>query len=112
MVTLEAAMGTAVVLLLVLLLFHVLAFGRDLLLVQEAARAGARVAATTTSDDAVVRLARDAADGMPVHVSISPPDRRAGDVVTVEVRWTSTVGPFSPTVRAHAVARVEPAVGP
>lgn len=112
MVTLEAAMGMAVVLLLVLLLLHVLAFGRDLLLVHEAARAGARAAATTSSEDEIVRVARAAADGTPVTVTVSPRGRRAGDLATVEVRWTSTVGPLRPTVRARAVARTEAVIGP
>lgn len=112
MVAIEAATGIAVVLLLMLLLFHVLAFGRDVLLVHEAARAGARAAATTTSDADVVRTARAAADGTPVVVTVAPQARRAGDLATVEVRWTSTVGPFRPLLRARAVARVEPVVGP
>lgn len=104
-------MGIAVVLLLVLLLFEVLGFGRDVLLVHEAARAGARVAATTASDADVVEVARAAAEGMPVRVTVTPAGRRAGDLATVEVRWTSTVGPFRPGIRATAVARVEPVVG-
>lgn len=104
-------MGTAVVLLLVVLLLHVLAFGRDLLVVHEAARAAARVAATTASDAEVVRVARDAADGRSVLVTVTPAARRAGDLAEVEVRWTSQVGRLRPTVYARAVARVEPAVG-
>lgn len=111
MVTLEAATGIAVVLLLVLLLLHVLAFGRDVLLVHEAARAGARAAATATSDAEVVRVARAAADGRAVRVSVSPGTRRAGDLARVEVRWTSSVGPLRPQVTARAVARVEEVVG-
>lgn len=105
-------MGIAVVLLLVLLLLAVLGFARDLLLVQEAARAGARAAATTTSDAEVVRTARDAADGTPVSVTVTPRSRRAGDIAEVEVRWSATIGPLHRTVRARAVARVEPVVGP
>lgn len=109
--TLEAALGIGLVLSLAVLLLHVLAFGRDLLLVQEAARAGARVAATTTSDGAVARAVRASADGLPVQVSVTPTGRRAGDIARVQVRWQARIGPLRRLVTGQAVARVEPGVG-
>ncbi len=111
-VTLEAALGLGLVLLLVLLLVQTLAFGRDVLLVHDAARAGARAAAAVAGDAAAVRAAREAAEGLPIVVTVGPAARRAGDLAVVEVGVTSVVGPLRPHVRARAVARVEPGVGP
>lgn len=111
-VTLEAALGVGLVVAAAVLLVHVLAFGRDVLLVHEAARAGARAAATSTGHAAVVRAAREAAPDLPITVSVVPAARQAGDLARVEVALTTTVGPLRPRVRARAAARVEPAVGP
>lgn len=110
-VTLEAVAGVAVVLVVAVLLLHVLAFGRDVLVVHEAARAGARAAAATAGEADAVRAAREVAEGLPVHVRVTPAGRREGDLVTVEVTVRRSVGPLSPQVRARAVSRVEPGVG-
>lgn len=93
-------------------LLQVLGFGRDVLLVHEAARAGARAAATTLSDERVAAVAREAAGGMELSVTVSPADRGPGDLAEVEVRWTSRLGPLRPEVGARAVAQVEPGAEP
>lgn len=111
-VSLEAALGVTVLLLLAAMLLQVVGVGRGVLLVHEAARAGARAAATGAPDAAVAAVARDAADGLDVAVTVRPAARRPGDLVTVEVGWTGTLGPLRPEVAARSVVRVEPGATP
>lgn len=90
---------------------------RDVLVLQEAARVGARVASTTAGDQAVTWAVQDAApelaDGR-LTVRVAPPLRRSGDQVEVEVVADRRYGPLSHRLRARSVARVEPIldVGP
>lgn len=101
---------------LAVLLGIVLAAGaivRDVLVLQEAARVGARVASTTTGDlatrSAVHEASPELADG-PLTVRISPAVRRGGDQVQVEVTAQRRYGPFDRQLRARSTARVEPIV--
>lgn len=110
-VALETAMSVAVVLVVLVGVLQVLGFARHLLLVHEAARAGARAAATTSDDGDVIRAATEASDGVPVRVTVAPPRRRAGDLAEVVVRSEVALGPLRPTVTARAASRVEPGVG-
>jgi hypothetical protein len=84
---------------------------RDVLVLQEAARVGARVASTTAGDQAVSLAVQDAApelaDGR-LTVRVAPPLRRSGDQVEVEVVAHRRYGPLSQRLRARSVARVEP----
>ena len=101
-----------VVALLVLGLLQVAAVGRDLLVLHEAARAGARVAATTTGSEAPRRAAERAAPELSgLRVEVSPSARRSGDLVTVRVSARRRLGPVERTLTARAVAHVEPSVG-
>ncbi len=111
MLSLELALSLPLVALAVLLVFHAMTYARDALLVQEAARAGARAAATSTSPRAVEQAARDAASPAHVTVAVSPPHRRAGDLAVVEVSMVSRAGLGKHTVHGRAVAQVEPGVG-
>ncbi|MGM0617114.1 MAG: TadE family type IV pilus minor pilin [Actinomycetota bacterium] len=85
---------------------------RDVLLLHEAARVGARSAVTTTGAEAVVAAARDAAPELELTVHVNPVVRRDGDLVTVRVHATRTIGPVVHRLSARAVGRVEPIVGP
>lgn len=109
-VSLEFALALPAFLLVVVAFLHTVGFARDLIVVQVAAREGARAAATSRDDVAVRAVVREALDGRPADIVVAPRDRRAGDVVRVEVavRTTLPVGPRS--VRGTAVARVEPIV--
>ncbi len=110
--SLEAVLVLPVVALLVLGLLQVAAFGRDLLLLHEAARAGARAAATTTGTDAPRRAAAAAVpelDGL--EVEVVPAARRTGDLATVTVRATRRFGPVERELSARVVVHVEPTVG-
>jgi Flp pilus assembly protein TadG len=112
MLSLEAVLVLPVLALLVLGLFQVAAVARDVLLLHEAARAGVRVAATTTGTDAPTRAARAAAPELGgLQVSVEPRTRRAGDLVTVHVSSVRRLGPVSHRLAARAVAHVEPSVG-
>lgn len=112
MLSLEAVMVLPVLALLLLVLLEVAGLVRDVLVLHEAARAGVRVAATTTGAAAPTEAARAAAPELSdVRVRVSPHGRRDGDLVRVEVSVTRRVGPVSHTLRARSVARVEPAVG-
>jgi hypothetical protein len=84
----------------------------DTLVVHEAARAGARAAATSTGAGAPTRAAEQAApelDGLTVRVT--PVRRRTGDLVRVRVEVVREIGPVSHVISATATARVEPGVG-
>jgi hypothetical protein len=112
MLTLEVVLMLPVIAVVVLGLIQVAALGRDLLVLHEAARMGARVAATTSGTTAPERAARAAAPelvGLVVHVT--PAVRADGDLVRVEVSAEHRLGPVKRTLRAAAIARVEPVVG-
>jgi hypothetical protein len=111
MLSLEAVMLLPVLALLMLSLFQVAAVLRDVLVLHEAARSGARVAATTSGVAPVVHAARAAAPELEIAVEVTPPTRRAGDQVIVVVHAQRPLGPLNHRFRARAVARVEPAVG-
>ncbi len=111
MLSLEVVLVLPVVALLVLGLLQVAALGRDLLVLQEAARVGARVAATTTGATAPERAARAAAPELSgLVVEVTPAVRADGDLVVVTVRAERRMGPISRTLRAEALALVEPVV--
>jgi len=85
---------------------------RDVLLVHEAARVGARVAATTLDNGIIEAAARQAAPELDhVRVTVTPAQRGVGEVVTVTASTGRRLGPtvWQPRGRAHA--RVEPSVG-
>jgi hypothetical protein len=111
MLSLEVVLVLPVVALLVLGLLQVAALGRDLLVLHEAARVGARVAATTTGAAAPERAARAAAPELSgLVVEVTPAVRSDGDLVVVTVRAERRMGPISRTIRAEALAQVEPVV--
>lgn len=110
--SMEAVLILPVIALMVVGLLQVAAIVSDVLLVHEAARAGARAAATSTGSDPVVRAAAEAAPELDrMVVRVEPQVRRDGDLARVEVSVVRTIGPVSHTLRATAYARVEPAVG-
>lgn len=110
--SLEAVLVLPLVAVLVLGLLQVAGFGRDLLVLHEAARAGARAAATTTGSDAPRAAAEAAAPELPgLRVEVIPVWRRTGDLATVTVRVTRRFGPVSRDLTARAVVHVEPTVG-
>ncbi|HSK23934.1 MAG TPA: hypothetical protein VK906_12190 [Egicoccus sp.] len=98
--------------LLALGLLNTVAVLRDVLLLHEAARVGARVAATTTDNASVANAARDAAPELAgIRLAVAPRQRAPGDVITVSTSVARRVGPTSLLLRATAHARVEPTVG-
>ncbi len=109
--SLELALTVPALFLLMLVVFHAAAYARDALLTQDAARRGARVAATSLDDGAIRTAVRDALDGRSAEVTVHPSARRAGDVVRVTVTLQSRVVPGAPPLTARAVAAVEPGVG-
>jgi Flp pilus assembly protein TadG len=112
MLSLEVALILPVVALLVVGLIQVAALGRDLLVLHEAARVGARVAATTSGTGAPERAARAAAPELGgLVIEITPAVRADGDLVLVEVSAEHRLGPTTRTLRARSIARVEPGVG-
>lgn len=95
-------------------LLQLVTVGRDAVTVQEAARVGARVAATTHDDGRVRHAVREVLGpyrGARATITVQPPDRRSGDTVTVEVSFPSRFGPFEPVVGGRAVSRGEPILG-
>ena len=112
MLTLEVVLMLPVIAVVVIGLIQVAALGRDLLVLHEAARMGARVAATTSGTTAPERAARAAAPELSgLVVSVTPAVRADGDLVRVEVSAEHRLGPVTRTLRAAAIARVEPVVG-
>lgn len=109
--SLELALTVPALFLLMLVVFHAAVYARDALLVQDAARRGARVAATSLDDEVITAAVRDALDGRPAAVTVGPPARRAGDVVRVTVTLQSRVVPGAAPLSATSVAAVEPGVG-
>lgn len=112
MLSLEAVWALPLLVLLGLGLVHTVAFGRDVLVAHEAARAGARAAATSTGEELVVRAARDAAQELDVRVDVAPVSRSDGDIVTVTIEADRRIGAVVHTISASAHARVEPVVTP
>jgi hypothetical protein len=110
--SLEAVLVLPLVAMLVVGLIQVAAVGRDVLVLHEAARAGVRAAATSTGATAPDRAARAAAPELPqLRVEVDPVRREAGMLVTVQVSAERRLGPVVRTLRASAVAQVEPIVG-
>ncbi|MCC5949223.1 MAG: hypothetical protein JJT89_12285 [Nitriliruptoraceae bacterium] len=97
--------------LLLLSLLQAAVVVRDVLVLHEAARAGARVAATTAGSEGVRAAAVAAAPELEITVHTHPPTRRAGQLVTVTVATERRIGPVTHQLRARAVAVVEPIVG-
>lgn len=109
--SLEAVLVLPVLALLTLGLLGTVTILRDVLLLHEAARVGARVAATTDDNAAVETAVRGAVPEVDdLRLSVSPPRRVSGDVVTVTVRVGRRLGPSVLRLRADAHARVEPSV--
>ena len=112
MLSLEAVLVLPVVAVLIVGMVQVAALGRDLLVLHEAARVGARVAATTTGTSAPERAARAAAPELRgLVVEVAPAVRSDGDLVVVVVRAEHRLGPVVRTLEARGIARVEPVVG-
>lgn len=111
MLSLEAVMMLPILALLVMVLMETAVVIRDVLVVHEAARAGARAAATTTGADPVIAAARGAAPELAIEVVVSPVARGDGDIAQVIVTARRHIGPMPHRIEARAVARVEPAVG-
>ena len=106
-ISLEFALALPAFFLMVLAFLHTVAFARDLVVVQVAAREGARAAAVTR-DDAEVHAAVEAAvDGRGARISVSPRQRSTGDLVRVEVVLPTRLPVGPSTVTGSAVARVE-----
>jgi len=97
--------------LLIMALMETAVVIRDVLIAHEAARAGARAAATTSGAEPVIAAARRAAPELMIEVSVSPVVRGDGDIAEVVVTARRSIGPVPHTIEARAVARVEPAVG-
>lgn len=110
--SLEAVWVLPALALLIVGLVLTLGLVRDVLLLHEAARVGARTAVTTTGAEPVVAAARDAAPELQLTVHVLPVARSDGDLVTVRVHATRTIGPVVHRLSARAVGRVEPVVGP
>lgn len=111
LLSLEAVLVLPVIALLIIGVLQVAALGRDLLVLHEAARVGARVAATTTGTSAPERAARAAAPELRgLVVDVAPAVRRDGDLVVVVVSAEHRLGPVTRTLEARAIARVEPVV--
>lgn len=102
-------MAVPVVALCALALLQLVAVARDVLLAQELARLGARVAATSPADgDVHAAVTRAAGPGVEVEVTIDPSVRGRGDTVDVQVvvhragRWPHIA------LTGRAVAHGEP----
>jgi hypothetical protein len=111
MLSLEAVMMLPILALLIMGLIETAVVLRDVLITHEAARAGARAAATTSGSAPVTAAARAAAPELTIEVEVTPGVRRDGDMATVVVTTRRRIGPVTHAVQARAVARVEPAVG-
>lgn len=109
-VALEFALLVPVVGLLLLAVVLAGVHAVDQIVVQDAARAGVRSAATTTADGPPRSAALEAAGGREVRVVILPVRRVEGGRVNVSVVYTRDVGWLSWTVHGRATATVEPGV--
>jgi uncharacterized membrane protein len=108
--SLEWVLTVPVVLLLAALVVAAGYLVRDVLVLQEAARVGARTASTTAGQQAVSAAVHDAAPelGGGLAVAVTPQSRRPGDHVEVVVTTTRRYGPLSHRLVARSTARVEP----
>lgn len=104
-VALEAALVLPLVALVMVAVLQVGAVVRQALVVQDAARLGARIAATS-GDAAVTAAVHAIVDG--AHVTVRPRRRGPGDVVTVTVTAAVRVGGLVTEVRGRAATLVEP----
>jgi hypothetical protein len=110
--SLEAVLVLPVLALLVTGLLGTVGMVRDVLILHEAARAGARAAATSTGAEPVAQAARLAAPELPdLQVVVTPARRRDGDLARVQVEVVRQLGPVTHRLRASTVSRVEPIVG-
>jgi Flp pilus assembly protein TadG len=108
--SLELALTVPALFLLLLVVFHGAVYTRDALIVQGAAREGARVASTTSDDAAVAAVVRAALDGREAAVVVTPRGR-PGEVVSVTVSMRSRAGRGGLVVTASAATTVEPGLG-
>ena len=108
-VALEFALALPLVALLVVGVLSLVAVVRTTLVVQEAARVGARLAAVHADDAPVVRGVVAVA-GPDAVVQVGP--RRVGEVVTVDVRVQQELLGAERSVAGRAAAMVEPVVRP
>ena len=111
-VSLEWVLALPLLAIAVMGLLEVVGVARDALVVHEAARAGARAAATSTGTSPVQEAVAASLPERDPAITVAPVQRTAGDVVEVSVSIERRVGPVVHPVSARAVARVEPAVGP
>lgn len=110
-VSLELALAIPQLFLLLLVVFHAAGLGLDALRVQNAARQGARVAATTSSRSEVVAAVEEAMEGRPATVTVTGA-REPGSLVRVTVSSPSKAGLGGTTVTGAASAAVEPSSEP
>ncbi len=110
-VSLELALTVPALALLVLIVLHAAVYARDALLVQAAAQRGARVAATTTDDGAVISAVLDALDGRDAAVTVTARGR-VGQPIRVRVTMRSRAGRGRLDLTAVGVTAVEPGVLP
>lgn len=108
-VALEFALHLPLVALLVVAVLSLVGVVRASLLLHEAARVGARVAAVDADDAAVARAVVRVA-GADVQVEVGP--RRPDQLVAVEVRSRHRVMGLGHDLAARSVAMVEPVVRP
>jgi Flp pilus assembly protein TadG len=111
-VSLEWVLALPLLALVVVGLLEVGGVVRDVLLLHDAARAGARAAATSTGTGAVREAVDASAGALEPHVEVVPRDRSAGELVEVTVTVERDLGPVTHLLTARAVARVEPAITP
>ena len=111
-VSLEWVLALPLLALVVVGLLEVGGIVRDVLLLHDAARAGARAAATSTGTASVQDAVAASAGALDPHVEVAPRDRTAGTLVEVRVSVERDLGPVTHPLSARAVARVEPAVTP
>lgn len=93
-------------------MLQVVVVARDVLVTQEAARAGARAVVATGRAAAAVAAARQAAGRRDVRVVVRPAVPRPGDVLTVRVTAVGRLGPLRPVITGEAVAVQEPGILP
>jgi len=106
-ISLEFGLALPAFFLMVLAFLHTVGFARDLVVVQVAAREGARAAAVTRDDAAVHAVVDAAVDGRGARISVSPRQRSTGDLVRVEVVLPTRLPVGPSTVTGSSVARVE-----
>jgi hypothetical protein len=110
--SLEAVLVLPILALLVGGLLATVGLVRDVLVLHEGARVGARAAATSTGTAPVLRAVHDAVPELPdVRVQVTPTHRTDGELVRVRLEVDRRLGPVTHRLRASAVARVEPVVG-